>query len=411
MDPRQIIRPAKRDLRSLPGKTNIEPTEQANIAEGNVWSWIHEIIVASPVQPVANLGTGFVDFNPPKFVLEAYKEALNNVEYNQYAPITGLPSLKLAVSKIWSPFYERVLNPDTDICICNGAQEALLSSIMAFVRPGDEVILFEPVFELYVVQLKLVGATAVYVPLQPPKGIDTENLTGNDWRLDMRDFKKAVTSKTKAVILNNPHNPLGKVFTLNEIRSIGQICVSHDLLLISDEVYERIAFDTPFTRAASIDSTISARTLTAISLGKLFNATGWRVGFVIGHARLIHHIQNTHAVLAYASSSPTQAACARGLLEAEQNGFWEENRRDVKARVQRICNVLDEIGLPYVKPLGAYFLFVNISKIKLPPTFKFPRTVTKHGSKDWKVCYYMINEIGVASIPGSCKSIVQLVTG
>ena len=142
------------------------------------------------------------------------------------------------------------------------------------------------------------------------------------------------------------HNPLGKVFTVAELRSIGNICISHDLLLISDEVYERIAYGSHFTRVASVDPAIAARTLTAISLGKLFNATGWRVGFVIGSADLVHYVQAMHVFLAYASSSPAQEACAEGLLEAERNGFWEENLRDVENKVKRICNVLDELGLP-----------------------------------------------------------------
>ena len=225
------------------------------------------------------------------------------------------------------------------------------------------------------------------------------------------------------------HNPLGKVFTPKELLAIGNICISHDLLLISDEVYERIAFGSSFTRTASIDPAIAARTLTTISLGKLFNATGWRVGFVIGSPKLVQYVQAMHALLAYASSSPAQEAFAIGLIEAEHNGFWEKNRQDVGARVMRICNVLEEIGLPvsnlfayhspeaihtksanimfsimqYVKPLGAYFLFVDISKVNIPCDYKFPEVVNKRGSKDWRVCFYLVNEIGISSIPGSCK--------
>ena len=141
------------------------------------------------------------------------------------------------------------------------------------------------------------------------------------------------------------HNPLGKVFTDAELRSIGKLCISYNLILLSDEVYERIAFDSPFSRVATLDHAIAARTLTTVSLGKLFNATGWRVGFVIGPWELIKHVQAVHLVLAYASSSPAQEALAVGLKEAELNGFWGSNSQEVKMKVRKICDVLDDLGL------------------------------------------------------------------
>ncbi|KAI9687698.1 MAG: hypothetical protein M1820_010386, partial [Bogoriella megaspora] len=291
------------------------------------------------------------DYNPPEFIVKAYEKALKHVDGNQYAPMTGLQSLKDAISKEWSPLYGRNLNASTEICVCNGAQEALLSSIMAFIRSGDEVICFEPVFEMYVWQLKMAGATTKYVPLQHPKRdiVVSGGVSGNDWLLDIGELERAITPKTKAIILNHPHNPIGKVFTATELRLIGQICIDHDMLLFSDEVYERIAFG-PFARAASIDPVIAARTLTIISLGKLFNATGWRIGFVVGPPDLMQYVQAMHGVLAYASSSPAQEACAAGLMEAANNGFWERNREDVAARVKKICDVLDEIQLPVSIP-------------------------------------------------------------
>ena len=158
--------------------------------------------------------------------------------------------------------------------------------------------------------------------------------------------RSSIQAVSSTILNTSRHNPLGKVFTATELHAIGQFCITHDLLLISDEVYERIAFGSEhFTRVATLSPAIAARTLTAISLGKLFNATGWRVGFVIGPANLVHYVESTHLILAYASSSPAQKACAVGLLEAERNGFWEDNRRDVKARVEKMKSVLDELGL------------------------------------------------------------------
>ena len=237
----------------------------------------------------------------------------------------------------------------------------------------------------YVYLTKLAGGTARYVPLRAPKNAASNSLSGNEWTLDLLELKQAITLKTKMLVCHPPlrlppaplnsshrssttrtlsashtypsiivpltpflplsHNPLGKVFTNEELDSIGKLCISHNLILVADEVYEHLAYGSPFSRVATLDPAIAARTLTAVSLGKLFNATGWRVGFVIGPWELLRHVQAAHLVLAYSSSSPAQEAMAVGLKEAEGNGFWESNRMDIKTKVGRICDVLDELGL------------------------------------------------------------------
>ncbi|KAK4694484.1 hypothetical protein P7C71_g3107, partial [Lecanoromycetidae sp. Uapishka_2] len=220
---------------------------------------------------------------------------------------------------------------------------------MAFVEPGDEVILMEPVF----------------------------------------DF----------------HNPLGKVFTKDELLSIGNLCVTNGLVILSDEVYERIHFTPSFTRIATLNDTIAANTLTVGSIGKLFNATGWRLGFTIGRQHLIEAVQYAHTLLCYTTAGPAQEAAAYGLKEAEHNGFWENNKNEVEGKMLRFCEVLDELGLPYVKPAGAYFVFVRIDKITLPSNYTFPESVSSK-TRDYRVCWFLIQEYGVSSIPGSafyCK--------
>lgn len=237
----------------------------------------------------------------------------------------------------------------------------------------------------YVYLTKMAGGTARYVPLRAPKNAASSSLSGNEWMLNLLELEQAITLKTKMLVchpplrllptpLNSPrrssitrapspfsytpiyhrstntlptpsHNPLGKVFTTEELGSIGKLCISHNLILVADEVYEHLAYGSPFSRVATLDPAIAARTLTAVSLGKLFNATGWRVGFVIGPWELLRHVQAAHLVLAYSSSSPAQEAMAVGLKEAEGNGFWESNRQDIKMKVGRICDVLDELGL------------------------------------------------------------------
>ena len=207
------------------------------------------------------------------------------------------------------------------------------------------------------------------------------------------------------------------------------MCVKHNLLLVSDEVYEHLSFQASFARVATLDDSIGARTLTAGSLGKLFNATGWRIGFIIGPANLVEYVQKAHLVVAYASSSPAQKAAAVGLRVAEEKGFWQANLKDVQKKVGKVCDVLRELGIPvglvaiqslffcvvmishattdyrkqFVEPAGAYFIFVDISGIKIPTSYPFPEPFASR-SQDFQVCYYLTTEIGISSIPGSCGS-------
>ena len=204
----------------------------------------------------------------------------------------------------------------------------------------------------------MANATAKYVSLKPPPDADDQVRSGNDWTLDLQELEAAITPRTKAIYFNNPHNPLGKVFTRDELLGIGNLCIKHNLLLISDEVYERIAFESPphcktagpHIPMASLSPEISARTLTAISLGKLFNASGWRVGFIVGPKQLVAPVEATHIILAYSSSAPAQQACVKGLKLADEKDWWSENVRDLARRCQFVCDALDEIGLVISSP-------------------------------------------------------------
>ncbi|KAF2658922.1 PLP-dependent transferase [Lophiostoma macrostomum CBS 122681] len=262
----------------------------------------------------------------------------------------------------------------------------------------------------YEYQIKLAGGTIRYVPLRSPEGESTGCVSGNDWNIDIEELEQAITPQTKMIYLNNPHNPLRKVFTRSELTAIGNLCVAHGLVLLSDEVYERIVFpsesptsrNVPHTRVASLSPEIAAHTLTAISLAKLFNATGWRVGFIVGPEELMRPVIGTHLVLAYSSSGPAQDACVVGLREAERIDWWSTNARDVGARVGKLCHTLDKIGLTYVAPPSAWFIFIRIHNIMLPEGYKYFPLVVSHGSQDWKVCYFLVHEFGISCIPGSC---------
>ena len=167
----------------------------------------------------------------------------------------------------------------------------------------------------------------------------------------MAELEAAITPRRKLLYFNNPQNPLGKVFTRQELLDIGNLCIKHGLVILSDEVYERVIFEGEHVPMTSLSPVIAAHTLTSISMGKLFNATGWRVGFVVGPRNLISHVEASHLVLAYASSTPAQVACAAGLLEAEQSDWWSVNAEDLDGRVQRLGKVLDEVGLSVSIPI------------------------------------------------------------
>ena len=324
----------------------INRAKRVKVVDGNVWQWSGAAAAASKIQPVSNLGTGFIEYNPPQFLIDAHQKALQKVECNQYGPVAGMPVLKEALSKTYSPQYGRTIDPDSEISVTTGASEGLLSSIMAFVEPGDEVILMEPVFDLYVYLIGLAGGIIRYIPIHPPAGADSSAMSGNEWTVDLKELEDAISPKTKMLILNNPQNPLGKVFTKEELLSIGTICVNQNLVILCDEVYERIHFMPSFTHMAALNDEIAANTLTVSSIGKLFNATGWRLGFVIGQAHLIEAVQYAHMLLCYTTAGPVQEAAAFGLAEAERSGWWEENRRQVESKVTWFCEVLDELGLP-----------------------------------------------------------------
>ncbi|KAL8702625.1 MAG: hypothetical protein Q9201_004203 [Fulgogasparrea decipioides] len=200
------------------------------------------------------------------------------------------------------------------------------------------------------------------------------------------------------------HNPLGKVFSTEELTSIGNLCVARNIIVLSDEVYERLHYTPSFPRIARLSSEIAARTISIGSVGKTFNATGWRVGYAIGDENLIKHVQWAHTMLCYVTPGPAQEAAAVAYEQAELEGFWASNEMLFRRKVDSFCQFLDELELPYVVPSGAYFIFVNISKVKLPEEYVYPRSLSKE-SPDWKLCYYMCQELGVSSIPGSGENI------
>jgi len=308
-------------------------------------SIVNEAAAASPIQPLVNMGQGFFGYNPPQFILDAAKSVLDRVDCNQYSPTKGRPRLKKAIADAYSPFWGRKLNPDTEVTITTGANEGMLSAFMGFLESGDEVIVFEPFFDQYISNIEMPGGKVVYVPMHPPKRGATETTSASEWVIDLKEFEAAITPKTRMIVLNSPHNPIGKVFSKTELQTIADICVKHNIIILSDEVYDRLYYK-PFTRVATLSPEIEKLTITVGSGGKQFYATGWRVGWLIGPEHLIKYVSAAHTRICYSSVSPLQEATAIGFEEADKYNFWETSRDEMKGKVDKFNKIWDELGLP-----------------------------------------------------------------
>ncbi|OJJ49465.1 hypothetical protein ASPZODRAFT_14180 [Penicilliopsis zonata CBS 506.65] len=363
----------------------------------DVWTIVNEAAAASPVQPIVNMGQGFFGYNPPKFALDAAKAALDRVDCNQYSPTKGRPRLKQAIADAHEASFGRKLDPETEVTITTGANEGMLSAFMGFIEPGDEVIIFEPFFDQYISNIEMPGGKIRYVPLHPPKDGAVRTSSAAEWQIDFEELEKTINSKTKMIVLNSPHNPVGKVFSRAELERIGELAIKYNLIILSDEVYDRLYY-VPFTRVATLSPELYERTLTVGSAGKAFYATGWRVGFLIGPPHLIKYVAAAHTRICYSSVSPLQEAAAVAFEQADKVGFWDASRAEMKAKIERFCAVFDELGLPYSDPEGGYFVLVNMAAVKMPEDYKFPPHVANR-PRDFKLCWFLIHEVGVAAIP------------
>ncbi|OKL59776.1 putative aminotransferase [Talaromyces atroroseus] len=360
-------------------------------------SIVNEAAAASPVQPIVNMGQGFFGYNPPKFALDAAKEALDKVDCNQYSPTKGRPRLKKAIATAYSKSFGRELDPETEVTITTGANEGMLSAFMAFIEQGDEVIIFEPFFDQYISNIEMPGGIIRYVPLLPPKDGAIKTSSASQWTIDFEQLEKTINPKTKMIVLNSPHNPVGKVMTREELEKIGALAVKHNIIILSDEVYDRLYY-VPFTRIATLSPELYERTLTVGSAGKAFYATGWRVGYLIGPPHLIKYVAAAHTRICYSSVSPLQEASAVAFEKADSEGFWEKSRAEMQGKVRRFCEVFDELQIPYSDPEGGYFVLANMASVKLPENYPFPPHVASR-PRDFKLSWFLIKEVGVAAIP------------
>jgi len=292
-----------------------------------------------------NLGQGFPDFGWPEQILDTAARALKEGS-NQYAPSRGLPALREAVAAHYNRFYGLELDA-SHVCVTSGATEALGAAILATIRPGDEVILLTPAYDSYAPMIRRGGATPVEVALKPP-----------EWRIEREALEAAIGPKTRAIIFNNPHNPAGKLFGRDELETVSAVAVEHDLIVISDEVWEHIVLDQQsFTPLASLPG-MAERTIKIGSAGKIFSLTGWKVGWMVAAPELADVVARAHQFLTFCTAPNLQSAVAYGLNEGDS---WIDpmKQRFERAR-DEMTKGLRDAGFTVLDAASTYFLCVDL---------------------------------------------------
>ncbi|EDO17210.1 hypothetical protein Kpol_1035p23 [Vanderwaltozyma polyspora DSM 70294] len=370
----------------------------------DVWSLTNETAAKAATnaqnkdRELINLGQGFFSYSPPAFAIKEIQKAVEIPLVNQYSPTRGRPRLINSLIDLYSPFYKKQLTPE-NVLVTTGANEGILSCLMGIINPGDEVIVFEPFFDQYIPNIELCGGKVVYVPINPPKELDNRVTKGTEWTVDFDEFTRAITPKTKAVIINTPHNPIGKVFTREELTKLGNICVENNVIIIADEVYEHLYFVDEFPRIATLSEEIGQLTLSVGSAGKSFAATGWRIGWVVSqNPDLLQYASKAHTRICFASPSPIQEACSYSIDHALKIDYFENMRQEYVKKFKIFTSVFDELGLPYTIPEGSYFVLADFSKVKIPDSYQFPEEIMSKG-KDFRISNWLINELGVVAIP------------
>lgn len=368
----------------------------------DIWSLINETAAAKEKESgekVANLGQGFFSYSPPDFAIKAAQDAFTNPMDNQYAPSGGKPQLVNALRNHYSKKLNRKLSNE-EIVVTTGANEGMLAAFFGFIEKGDEVIVFQPFFDQYIPNIEMPGGKVVYVQLYPPKDFDKKIVDGSDYTINWDELENAITSKTKMIVINTPHNPIGKIFSKEELTRIGKLAVKHNFLILSDEVYENLYYNNEFPRIAAIDDIeIQRRTLFVGSAGKTFAATGWRIGWIIGNKELIPYVKAAHTRICFSTPAPIQVAVAKAIEIADSNGYYEKMRKQYERKYQILESVFNELNIPYTRADGGYFLLVNLKKVKLPD-LDWPELIANK-PRDFKLAYWLIQEFGVVSIPPS----------
>lgn len=295
-----------------------------------------------------NLGQGFPDTDGPAEVLQAAVAAIQDGRHNQYPPGVGIPELRRAIAQHQRRFYALEFDPDTEVLVTAGATEAIAAALLALVDTGDEVLTFEPYYDSYAACIALTGAHRKVVTLHPGD---------QRWTFDQDALRAAITPRTKAILLNTPHNPTGKVFDLTELRLIADLAVENDLVVITDEVYEHLVFDGEHVPIASLPG-MRERTVTIGSAGKTFSVTGWKIGWVCAAPPLTMAVRTVKQFLTYVNGGPFQPAIAHGL--ALPDSYYAGAAEQLRLQRDVLCDGLAELGYDVIRPQATYFATVDV---------------------------------------------------
>ena len=325
-----------------------------------------------------NLAQGFPDFPAPSEIKRAAQEAIA-AEVNQYAITWGARSLRQAIAAKMKKWQGLEFDPEAEITVCCGSTETMIASLLAVTNPGDEIVVFEPFYENYGPDAILCGARPRFVTLHPPADPEGE------WCFDERELRAAFSLRTKAIILNTPNNPTGKVFTRAELEFIRDLCVEFDALAITDEIYEHIVYDGARHISIAMLEGMRERTITINSLSKTYGVTGWRVGWAVASPALTNGIRKVHDFLTVGAPAPLQEAGATALTLPDS--YYEGLAQAYRARRERLLPALCQAGFKTFVPRGAYYIMTDISEFGFPDDVSFAQ--------------HLVKNIGVASVPGS----------
>ena len=320
-----------------------------------------------------NLAQGFPDFSAPHEIKAAAQAAIES-DINQYAITWGAKPFRDAIAGYYQRFYGVEIDPEREITVCCGATEGMIATMLALLNDGDEVIVFEPFYENYWPDSQLCGARCRFVSLRPP-----------DWTLDREELRAAFNSRTRAVILNTPNNPTGRVLSREELNAVGKLCEEFDCLLITDEIYEHIVYDGAQHLSPISFPHLRHRTVLVNSLSKTFSVTGWRVGWVIAPAELSNSIRKVHDFLTVGAAAPLQQAGVTALNLPDS--YFHELSRHYQERRDLCVEMLESVGFRCFMPQGAYYVMCDISGFGFEDDLAFTR--------------HLVENIGVGAVPGS----------
>ena len=335
-------------------------------------SVIREMTRLNAIRGGINLAQGFPNFAAPQALKDAAKRAID-ADINQYAITWGAKSLRDALSRTYAELYGMRVDPETMLTVTCGATEAMISTLLALVDPGDEVIVLEPFYENYGPDADIAGARPVYVPLRPPENV-----------FDRDELRKAFGPRTKAIIVNTPNNPTGRVFTRDELTFIASLCVEHDVVAVTDEIYEHIRYEGEHIPIATLPG-MAERTVTISGASKTFSVTGWRVGWIVAPPELTAGIRKVHDFVTVGAPAPLQEAVAEGL--ALGRPYYDSLATEYRKRRDLLVPALEAAGFAPRRPEGAYYVLCDITRFGFDDDTAFAR--------------WLVSEVGVAGVPGS----------